>query len=510
MSDFYYTLLKSFLKETDMEKLRLRFLVSLIEIQNVERGSIWIKENDHYLCVEAVGKESSIVKSFRLGPDKRSIVGWVIENKERTIADPRHDKRSNHEIEDQLNIKNTMILCFPLLHENGEIYGALEILDTSSEPDMTKTDQDHLNKIQDIVDIGSLALSNAIRYNRQKEKIEDMQRTIDGIREEKGLVDQSPTLQDIMEIVRNYAALEQPVLITGEDGTEKEFIARQVHNQSARKDKLFHVVNCNIIPHFLLHNELFGNQKKDVEEPGVFEKMNGGTVFLNEIDSLPLDAQAGIVKLIEHGSVRRAGGKRSKKIDVRIIAGTAKDLEELVDQKGFERKLFQRLSILTIDIPPLHKRGEHICSMINYFLWKGTLLTDTPEKKVSAEAMELLNSHTWPGNTKEVKTFSNRLLNVSTRGEYITSEDILEYFKEMDFPDSHPHSAPSTPKKLDGIRFGDYSWEKLEKEYVLYILKKNRGNISKAAKDAAIKRSTFVSRMKRLDISRFEYDQDEC
>ncbi|MCP4345122.1 MAG: sigma-54-dependent Fis family transcriptional regulator [Desulfobacterales bacterium] len=500
-------LFKSLLHETDLEKLQLRFLVSLIEIQNVERGSVWIKEDDHYLCREAVGKESSKIKNIRLSPHKKSIVGWVIENKKMTIADPRNDERCCREIEDRLDTKNTFLLCFPLIHENNEMYGAIEILDTSPESDIKNIDQAHLTQIQEIVDIGSLALGNAMRYNEQKKKTEQLQQILNGIREENAMIKQSPTLQNIMKSVCNYAQIDKPVLITGEHGTEKEFIATRVYRESKRKDKPFCIVNCNIMPDFLVYRELFGRKKDDTETPGIFESMNGGTVFLNGIESLPPDVQSAISELIENRTVRQEGAEDSKPVDIRIIAGTAADLEKAVRQKKFIRELFRRFSILTLELPPIREREEYASSLINYFLRKGSLEMNIPGKKISKHALELLNSYTWPGNTMEVKTFSNQLLNISTEGEYISYEDILKYFKKMSLP--IPDSANVVNgKSLNSIPFHKYSWEELEREYVLYTLKKNNGNITRAAKDARINRSTFVSRMKRLNLSKPDYEQN--
>ena len=157
-------------KELNPEALQKKFLNSLLKIQNVQRGSIWIKEEDTYLCVEAAGDETGQIKGVSLDIQRPSIVGWVIENKKMTIAETKSDKRHYKEVEDKFNVKSSLILCFPLFFRDKKVYGAVQIIDTTPNKTSLNLDKGYLEQLQNFVDIFSIALSNAILYSNEKQK----------------------------------------------------------------------------------------------------------------------------------------------------------------------------------------------------------------------------------------------------------------------------------------------------------------------------------------------------
>ena len=286
-------------KELNPETLQKKFLNSLLKIQNVQRGSIWIKENDTYLCVEAAGEQSDQIKGVSLDTQHPSIVGWVIENKKMTVAETKSDRRHYKEVEDKFAVKSSLILCFPLFFRDKRVYGAVQIIDTTQEKSSLNLDQGYLEQLQNLVDICSIALSNAILYSNEKKKTQTLKFALKEAKDKDFIIGQSPGFQKCIDLVKSYADTEFHVLITGESGTGKELIAEKIHKSSVRKDKPFLVQNCSAIPETLLESELFGYKKGAFtgatrDKVGLFEAADGGTVFLDEIGDMPMSIQASL------------------------------------------------------------------------------------------------------------------------------------------------------------------------------------------------------------------------
>ncbi len=193
--------------------------------------------------------------------------------------------------------------------------------------------------------------------------------------EKKEFIGTCPQMKKVFELIRKYASTDYPVLILGETGTGKELTARAIHERSVRKDKPFVAINCAAIPKDLIEAELFGYEKgaftgADRRKKGRFELANGGTLFLDEVGELPLEAQAKLLRFLEDFTVERLGGTEPIKCDVRIIAATNRNLEELVRRGEFREDLYYRLKVLTIELPPLRERGDDVVIMAKYFLKK--------------------------------------------------------------------------------------------------------------------------------------------
>lgn len=501
-------------EELDPEKLQRNFLLALLELQNVERGSIWIKKADGYLCVEAVGSQSEKVKGITLSAKQPSIVGWVIENGRMTIAEPGKDSRHCKEIEEPLEVKSRLILCFPLFLKSGEVYGAIQIIDTSAGGNRLNLSKEYLELLQDIVAIASIALSNSLIHAAQVKENQELKQTIEAIRGEDTIVGQSESFLRILKIAADYAKTDFPVLITGESGTGKELIARRIHRLSGRKDKPFFVQNCSAIPESLLESELFGFVKGAFtgavkDKAGLFEAANGGTLFLDEIADMPFHLQARILRVIQDGEIKPVGGNTTKKTDVRIISATNKDLKEAIAREQFREDLYYRLNVLPLHLPPLRERREDIPLLLDYFIKKESLRIGAPLKKVSRDALEYLVDYHWRGNIRELENFVKHIIVVAD-GPRITYRDIALHFlpdpghaAEAEEPSNgHQDSMPAAPSQVSPGKslFEGYTWSELEKSYVLYLLEKNKWHITRAAKEAGVNRSTFDSRMKKLGI----------
>ena len=511
-----FALFKSFSEELDPSELQRKFLQALLKLQNVERGSIWIKKGSKYCCVEAAGRQCEKIKGAEIDEKQQSIVGWVIENASMTISNPNKDPRHYKEFEENLTIKSSLILCFPLLLKNNKVYGAVQLIDTSSSKDRINLDKAYLYHIQDLVNIGSLALSSAILFNKQQKETRALKSALQEIRNGGTLIGQSPSFHSCMEMIRSYAFTDYPVMITGESGTGKELVSHEIHRLSNRRNKPFLVQNCSAIPENLLESELFGYMKGAFsgavkDKIGLFEAAEGGTVFLDEIGDMPMNLQARILRVIQNSEIKPLGETKVKKIDIRIISATNKEIKELVDTRDFREDLYYRLSVLPLHLPPLRERREDIPLLMNHFMNREAIKNDIPLKRTSSETMQNLMSYHWPGNIRELENLVRYLL-VATDDDRITPLDLPVHFI------NNRHRRPSEklivekddriPKSLEteryenGVPFENQSWEEIERSYALYLLRKYHWNVTWAAKDAGLNRSTFASRMKRLGIKK--------
>lgn len=312
-----------------------------------------------------------------------------------------------------------------------------------------------------------------------------------------------------MDLVKSYANTEFHVLITGESGTGKELVAEKIHTSSARRDKPFLVQNCSAIPDTLLESELFGYKKgaftgASQDRMGLFEAANGGTVFLDEIGDMPLSLQASLLRVLQKNEIKPLGETRVRHIDIRIVAATNKAIKQMIAENSFRQDLFYRLSVLPVHLPPLRERREDIPLLARHFLEKESLKAGLIEKKISSDAFQLLVSYSWPGNIRELENLI-RYLMVTTEGDYIGVVNIPGHIKHQaaslsPSEDSRTASREDANALMNNL--SSMTWPQLEKEYVMSILEKNNWNITWAAKASGINRSTFASRMRKLNLKR--------
>ncbi|MCP4672431.1 MAG: AAA domain-containing protein [Desulfobacula sp.] len=498
-------------KELNPETLQKKFLNSLLKIQNVQRGSIWIKKEDTYLCIEAAGAEAEQIKGVALDIQHPSIVGWTIENKKMTMAETESDRRHYKEVEEKFAVKSSLILCFPLFLSDKKVYGAVQIIDTTPNKTRLNLDKRYLEQLQNLVNICSIALSNAILYNNEKQTIVNLKTELNQAKSKNTIIGQSSSFKQCMDLVKNYAATEFHVLITGESGTGKELVAEKLHQSSTRKNKPFLVQNCSAIPETLLESELFGYKKGAFtgatrDKMGLFEAADGGTVFLDEIGDMPMSIQASLLRVLQKNEIKPLGETEVRHVDVRIVTATNKDIKQMIAENSFRQDLFYRLSVLPVHLPPLKERREDIALLIKHFLEKESVKIGSKEKKLSIEAMQSLVSYAWPGNIRELENLIRYLI-VTAQDDHIELINIPLHIKDQN-PDLNPFNAPDAIKEKSSNDFisniGQMTWPQLEKEYVIVLLKKNNWNITWAAKASGINRSTFASRMRKLKIKRFQ------
>jgi transcriptional regulator with GAF, ATPase, and Fis domain len=440
-------------------------------------------------------------------------VGWVIEHRQMTVAEPGADGRHYEAAEDGLDVKSSKILCFPLFLRDGSVYGAVQIIDTSLRKSRLNLNSGYLDNIQELIDVGSISLSNALRYRQKLEETESLKHTLEQIRGRR-LIGQGPAFQKARDLMESYAMTEYPVLITGESGTGKELFARQVHQLSLRREAPFLVQNCSAIPETLLESELFGYTKGAFtgavkNRVGLFEAATGGTLFLDEIGDMPLNLQARILRVIQDGEVKPLGSNQSRQVDVRIVSATHRNLTRMVAEDRFREDLFYRLSVLPLPLPSLRERPEDIPLLLRHFMDQEAGKMQVPPKRLSSVAMDLLTTYGWGGNIRELENFVRYIL-VTSDKEVVEDKDLPPPMTDVGQRRRRsdrrlPPGRPFSEEERDASRsfsFGRRSWEELERDYVLYLMKTYGWNITRAAKMAKVNRSTFVSRMRRLGIAK--------
>jgi DNA-binding NtrC family response regulator len=313
------------------------------------------------------------------------------------------------------------------------------------------------------------------------------------------IISDSPEMESVKKMVLKVARSASTVLIRGESGTGKELIARAIHNQSPRATEMFQAVNCAAINENLLESELFGHEKGSftgahADKKGLFEVADRGTLFLDEIGELDISMQAKLLRALQEREIRRVGGARPIKIDVRVVAATNRDLNAMVKDGRFRDDLYYRINVLSIDIPPLRERREDIPVLINFFLKKHTRNTSRLIRGLTPEARTVMLEYAWPGNVRQLESAIERAI-LLAEADLITVEDLpLEVRQEV-----RPAAATEGAFKLphEGISFEDF-----ERNLIMQAMERTDYNITKAAKLLGLTFRTLQYRLEKFGIKR--------
>ncbi len=300
------------------------------------------------------------------------------------------------------------------------------------------------------------------------------------------LIANDPAMEEVVRRVEKVLNVDSTVLIQGESGTGKTFLAYYIHNNSGRRERPFVRIDCTTIPSELLESELFGYEKGAFTDAkgrkeGKFEQGDGGTVFIDRIPELPFEIQSKLLRIIEEKSFERLGGKETVNIDVRIICSAGTGLWEKVEENEFREDLFYRLNVVPIELPPLRERKKDIIPFARYFLDKHS---GRGSFSFTEKSRKLLKEHTWRGNLRELENTVQRAL-VVCEGEEIGPED-LQISSDID-----------RETFLERARTGLMSLEELEREYIENILDYTGGHKSKAAEILGISRKTLWMKRKK-------------
>jgi len=311
----------------------------------------------------------------------------------------------------------------------------------------------------------------------------------------------SPLMMKLRGQIDLVAPTNASVLITGENGTGKELVARSIHFSSTRRDKSFVEINCAAIPEELIESELFGHEKGAftgavAQKKGKFDLADGGTIFLDEIGDMSLKTQAKVLRILQERKFERVGGTKTLEVDVRVIAATNKILEDEIKAGNFREDLFYRLNVVPFTVPPLRARKGDIPLLLDQFLQKCCTREGLEVKFFSPEAMELMKNHDWPGNVRELKNIVERLV-IMTPGTTIDVADLPAHMSAI------ANGREVVPQRLENVLECSTlreAREEFEKEFILQKLEENSWNVSKTAEVIELERSNLYRKMKSYGI----------
>jgi two-component system response regulator AtoC len=308
---------------------------------------------------------------------------------------------------------------------------------------------------------------------------------------QKEIIGLSIPLKRVLELVDRVADTSSAVLITGETGTGKELIARRLHNASRRGGRAFVAINCSAISSTLIESELFGHARgaftgADREHPGLFAAADGGTLFLDEIAELPLELQPKLLRVLQEGEVRRVGETRPRKVDVRILAATARDLREDVSAGRFREDLFYRLAVIDIHVPALRERPEDIPVLTEYYLKHLAAREGRPAPVVEEDVLEVLKQYSWPGNVRELQNFLEKTL-IFCRGDRIDLSSLPWEVRRSERQSDREYSLKTATARL-------------ELEYIRKALAATDGNRTHAARLLEISLRALLYKIKEYGL----------
>ena len=326
---------------------------------------------------------------------------------------------------------------------------------------------------------------------RQQQEIETLRKSCRLEEDHHGLLGESPPMQRLVELIKNVARTDAPVLIHGPSGTGKELVARAIHEESPRKDKPFIKVNCAALNENLLESELFGHEKgaytgADRTRIGRFEAAHKGTIFLDEIGDIPLATQVKLLRVLEEKEIERVGDHKTIAVDVRIISATNKDLDALIDQELFREDLFFRINVFPLSCPSLAERYEDIPLLVQNFIEQNAAKGSKKIVGLTPEAMEALLTYSWPGNVRELRNAIEYAF-VLCSGNWIGREHLP------------PKIITNSKRPLVNHQQSPASWEE-ERTKLMNTLRQVSGNQSEAARILGVSRVTIWKRIKKYGI----------
>jgi transcriptional regulator with GAF, ATPase, and Fis domain len=416
--------------------------------------------------------------------------------------------RADHELsarQSVIDFRISSILCAPLAVK-GEILGIVYV-DNRSGIAYTNDDLDFLVSFSDLA---AIAIENAKLSERLSKKNVYLQKQVESIWGFGNIVGHSPAMQNVFRMAESVAETDVTVVITGESGTGKELLARAIHYASLRKNNRFMPVDCGAMAESLLESELFGYIKGAFtgaasDREGLIEIANGGTVFLDEISNTSKNFQAKLLRLLQENEIRRVGDNRIRRVDVRIIAATNKDLEQEVKAGNFRDDLFYRLNVVDIAIPPLRERPEDIPLLANYFLQKICAKMKLPVKKFSPGAIDSLVIYSWPGNVRQLENTCERVV-IFSKEKVINPEDLPTEINSLRYSSTKPEHATSVPRTKSELKAEKM---KIDRLFLVSLLTSAGGNVMEASRLSGMDRSQIHHLMSRFGLTAADFKSDD-
>jgi Nif-specific regulatory protein len=508
----------------DIDQLLKLILKKTKELLNVEGASIifWDekKKSLYFPIVAEETKElESRLKNLYFSCDL-GIAGWVLrECKPALVHDVDKDTRFYKEVDERTGYKTKSLLCVPLCVKKG-ILGVIETINKKN-GQFTEEDQTLLMSMASNI---AISIENATLYH-DLQKAEAFLRRQNAelkqyIKEKYNfdtIIGNSKNIIDVIKKAEQVSLTDATVLIYGETGTGKELIAQAIHNNSPRSSRNFVAINCGAIPENLLESELFGHEKgafttATSRRIGRFEEANGGTLFLDEIGDMPLTLQVKLLRVLEEGAIQRLGSNQDISVDVRIITATHQDLEALVKKERFRQDLFFRLKVFELEIPPLRERRGDIPVLIDHFIKSNLKRLGKKVLGVDNIAQNILCNYNYPGNVRELKHIIERAM-ILTRDSLIGINDLpkeichVRSSIDMSAGCVETFMVPRNNNELKAIKTAERkkAEERVERAFLIELMSRYGGNVSKAALQAKMNRSWLAQLISKhkLDLDQF-------
>jgi two-component system nitrogen regulation response regulator NtrX len=342
-----------------------------------------------------------------------------------------------------------------------------------------------------------VTIRNALQ---QRGLSQEVTRLRDEVESRYEIVGRSFAIRTVLERIEKVGPTDARVLITGENGSGKELVARALHRVSTRSEDPFVEVNCAAIPAELIESELFGHVKgaftgAHTDRTGKFERADGGTLFLDEVGDMSLSAQAKVLRALQDGVVTRVGGEKPIQVDVRVIAATNKDLEKEIAADRFREDLYFRLNVVPVHVPPLRDRREDIPMLVRHFTELATEEQRLPPRRLSAEAVERLQEMDWPGNVRELKNTVERLL-ILSHGPEVGPREVERLV-------GGPQETGLGPDLMTAESYSEFK-DRAERAYILAKLRAHEWNVSETARAIDMPRSNLYKKIEKFGLVREE------
>jgi len=432
-------------------------------------------------------------------PADKGVAGWVLQHGQPTlVADVSRDERFYVGVDRQSGARTRELLCAPLRTRHGTI-GVIE-LRNKREGAFTQEDLAFLDALAGSV---AIAIENARLYQQVrhseaqlKEEVATLQRERTHQQRFAEIIGNGTAMAKIFALLESAIASPITVLLQGETGTGKESIARAIHYNGPRKEKPFIAVNCGALMETLLESELFGYKKGAftgamTDKQGLFEAANGGTIFLDEVSETSPALQVKLLRVLQEGEIRRVGETQTRRIDVRVLSATNRDLAQEVQHKRFREDLYYRLSVFPITVPPLRERREDIPLLVTHFLRRSNDKLSKHLRGITHEAVELLVHYSWPGNVRELENEIERAVALTPEGETVTPTYLSEKIT------AQPAVRISLPAEGGTLKQARLTFER---EYVAEVLRQHQGNAVQAAKALGISRQMLQTKIKEYGL----------
>jgi two-component system response regulator HydG len=338
------------------------------------------------------------------------------------------------------------------------------------------------------------ALARLLSVSRRRAAEEVLRRAVERPYSFDDFLGESPAMRQVYSIIERVASSSVDVLVTGETGTGKELVARSTHVRSRRGAGPFVPVDCGAIPDMLMESELFGHERgaftgADARRMGLVEFADGGTLFLDEVGELPLPLQAKLLRVLQERRIRRVGARQENAVDVRVVAATSRNLDQMVERGEFRRDLFYRINVVRIDLPPLRSRGDDIGLLAEFFANRAAQEMGRSIGGLSTDVYQVLRSYSWPGNVRELQNVVRRAI-AMTRSTVAGVDDL---------PDDVVAAAGRAAGDAEAVGYFAQRAEhiaRFERQYLTDLLTRHLGDVSAAAREARLPRGTLYRLMK--------------